>query len=172
MLTIITSCLSVFKFVAMLQLENLTTLIRTKALHIHLWRGWCLFDGVLLGSHGEWYLALQLKMDSEREVWKEAINTRNVQSYFWLFQWLSRRPIIAESKASISWKSGFKFSVIDYRSVTSLVARSYLEVTDTKAGLLKIKISYWGNKVIVQYQEFYKDNQWKQIVSKSEWQWY
>ena len=32
-------------------------------------------DGVLLGSHGEWYLALQFKMDSETEVWKEAIKT-------------------------------------------------------------------------------------------------
>ena len=33
------------------------------------------FDGLLLGSHGEWYLALKFKMDSEREVWKEAVNT-------------------------------------------------------------------------------------------------
>ena len=33
------------------------------------------FDGVLLDSHGEWYLALQFKMDSETEVWKEVINT-------------------------------------------------------------------------------------------------
>ena len=33
------------------------------------------FNGVLLGSHGEWCLAPNFKMDSEREVWKEAINT-------------------------------------------------------------------------------------------------